>query len=596
MFNYNAKNYDAVTYTFPKTQGQLFNEDLVLNKAPSSYSDDYVDFTNNNSVYMGYTYNSTNDNPFNVTSSNPNFTFIYKTSGFTTDDRNIFANRYSSAFNFMIRSNRCIFGTEYCVYTPSTNPQIVVIRASSNANFKREVWDNNGNILQTSAVTGTYGNLSKGIGFFAGFNTGSEYFRNKFYWMYCSRENLTDSDVLKVIKYNEGIVDFSISPDSASFQSSGGSSAITVTSESNWTASTNNSWITINPSAGTSAVTSTTVTVSENKNFSARTGTVTFTDGENSVNLSVNQEKSPNKVFLKNLYREDEPIRMLIRNGSIIYREFFNLVFNVDVDSLTFDVTGGTQSINITANDNWTMTLPEWLTASSVSGKSSATVYLTAGENTGTTPLTGTITISCGGKTKEISVRQNTNIHYVSCIYWSGGVGTSINYMINTNFNATTDTVMRINYIGRGVANGDTVMGYSFNMPNCPDDNSDYRLFNYRQRAYFDFNTSRIFGGSGEYSYANNVEYDISVGNNYIYDNINSSIVASGTAQTSIAAPLATIYVHVACIKLKSFQIYRGENLVFDGKAAVLDGVVGLYDSVSGTMVTNPDIGLIYEE
>ena len=318
LFNYNAKQFDTATNTFPKTQGQLFDHDLVLNNAISKPADDYVVFNTNS--YMGYTFANSSSNPFNVTSSNKNFTFIYKTSGFTSDDTNILANRRN---DFMMRGNRAIFGTEYCVYTVNYNPQIVVIRVDSNGICSRNVVDVDGNVLQTSSTTITFRNNVDGIGFFAGFAQGGEYFRKTFYWMYCSRETLSDDEVLKVIQYNEGNLEFSIEPESVDFSYSGGSSAITVTSASNWSASTNDTWINVNPSSGTSAVTSTTVTVSENKNFSARTGTVTFTDGENSVNLSVNQEKSPNKVFLKNLYREDKPIRMLIRNGSIIYREFY---------------------------------------------------------------------------------------------------------------------------------------------------------------------------------------------------------------------------------------------------------------------------------
>ena len=200
MFNYNAREYDSTTKTFPKTTGQLFDYDLVLNNAITT-GDGYVTFTANS--YMTKTY-SYADNPFNVTSSNPYFTFIYKTSGWTNDDTNIFANR-KSQFNFMMRANRCIFGTEFCVFSPSNNPQYVVIRADLNAVFSRQEWDSNGNILSAATANGYYGNQSDGVGFFCGSANAGEYFRKTFYWMYCSRELLTDAEVLKVIKYNDGV-------------------------------------------------------------------------------------------------------------------------------------------------------------------------------------------------------------------------------------------------------------------------------------------------------------------------------------------------------------------------------------------------------
>ena len=37
MENYNEKNYYPSTYTIPKTEGQLFAQDIVLNSSPSSY-------------------------------------------------------------------------------------------------------------------------------------------------------------------------------------------------------------------------------------------------------------------------------------------------------------------------------------------------------------------------------------------------------------------------------------------------------------------------------------------------------------------------------------------------------------------------------
>ena len=198
MFNYNAKDYVPSTRTFPKTTGQLFDEDLVLN-ADIAVGDGYVNFTGNS--YMVKSYNA-NSNPFNVTTSSPHFTLIYKTSGWTADNTNIVSNRGTN-FNFMMRGNRCIFGTEYCIFTPTSNPQIMVIRADTGAAFSRQEWDSNGNVLTGATATGTFGSTSDSFNFFCGKNNGGEPFRSIFYWMYLSMETLTDEQVMQVIKYNE---------------------------------------------------------------------------------------------------------------------------------------------------------------------------------------------------------------------------------------------------------------------------------------------------------------------------------------------------------------------------------------------------------
>ncbi len=88
-FNYNAKEYDSTTHTFPKKNGQLFNQDLVLVNAPKSYAGYYVDFGNNtaktSAAWFGYNWDSASSNPFNRNYLNRGLTFIFKTSGYTQD-------------------------------------------------------------------------------------------------------------------------------------------------------------------------------------------------------------------------------------------------------------------------------------------------------------------------------------------------------------------------------------------------------------------------------------------------------------------------------------------------------------------------------
>lgn len=304
MFNYNAKEYNSSTYTFPKTPGQQFDEDLVLNGNPGTFDGESVNFTN--SRYWGKLYTSTAYNPFNRSSSNTTFTFVYKTSGFTQGNQNLFANR-GSDHQYMVRGN--MFHTSQSGFlrlTPSTNPQIVFVRIQANGQSERKVVDANGNVLQSvSASSITWGGASNAIVFFSGYGTqGNEYFRDRFYWMYCSLEALTDAEIKRVIAYNENtsIFETDITAITASYNST--TCAVTLTTEEDmaWTASTTNNWISISPSQGTGSSVFI-VTVAKNTAYTGRNGLVTVTNGEDTIEITVAQEKYPLLLPKNNIYR-----------------------------------------------------------------------------------------------------------------------------------------------------------------------------------------------------------------------------------------------------------------------------------------------------
>ena len=148
---------------------------------------------------------------------------------------------------------------------------------------------------------------SDGIGFFAGYATGDEYFSRKFYWMYCSNEALTDDEILQVIRYNESWYSIDISINTISTANTSGSTSLTITTEDEWSASTQDGWITLSQSSGTG---NTTITVGWNKNnFDGRTGTVTFTDTstQDSVELTITQEAN-NIIPIYKMYRGGDRI------------------------------------------------------------------------------------------------------------------------------------------------------------------------------------------------------------------------------------------------------------------------------------------------
>ena len=205
MYNYNAKEYDQSTMTFPKTHGQLFNEDLVLDQAPTNVSADCVSFVGSTAV-MVKGYNTSSDNPFNRDSSDRKLTAIYKVGSFTANDQTLFGNR-GSGYNYMIRGIQ--FHTSngsFLRYAPATDPYIMLVRVQEDGKCERSVLDVNGNVLQQASATSiSWGSASDKICFFSEYSW-SQYFNGILYWMYLSNDALTDSEVLQVINYNENVV------------------------------------------------------------------------------------------------------------------------------------------------------------------------------------------------------------------------------------------------------------------------------------------------------------------------------------------------------------------------------------------------------
>lgn len=197
MFNYNAKEYDASTHSFPKKSGQLFNEDLVLNSDAISASTDYV---NINGQWMGKQYSSTADNPFNRGNDGKELTFIYKADFGNSGTMNLFANR-GGEHNWMVRKSYFHSSSEIMQFTPSEEPCTIVITVDSNGNGERKCIETNQSATATNV---TYGSQSNAIGFFSGYgNRLSEMFAGDFYWMFCANRKLTDDEISTVIYYNE---------------------------------------------------------------------------------------------------------------------------------------------------------------------------------------------------------------------------------------------------------------------------------------------------------------------------------------------------------------------------------------------------------
>lgn len=160
------------------------------------------------------------------------------------------------------------------------------------------------------------------------------------------------------------ICSFSIAPTSASVSGSGGTGNINVTTTAScpWTATSNNSWITI-PSGGSGTGNGTVnYSVAANTGTSPRTGTIT------------------------------------VAGKTFTVTQAAACTFNIAPTSASVPGSGGTGNVGVTtaAGCAWTATSNDpWITIpSGGSGTGNGTVNYSVAANTGTTPRTGTLTVA----------------------------------------------------------------------------------------------------------------------------------------------------------------------------------------------------------
>ena len=167
---------------------------------------------------------------------------------------------------------------------------------------------------------------------------------------------------------------------------------------------------------------------------------------------------------------------------------------------------------------------------------------------------------------------------------------------INTGIYASTDISIRIKCLGKGYQlgeRGDNIFGFGPN--EGASDGDDFRLMCYDNNTVlaYDWRSDRIYTPySGLYD---GREIDYTCGNYYVYDNIEQEYLITGNTQSYVNESVP-IYVNVGKIWLKSFEIWKGQTKVFDGKAAYDSaGNIGLYDSVSNELLYNSNLSMVYE-
>lgn len=240
-----------------------------------------------------------------------------------------------------------------------------------------------------------------------------------------------------IITQEAGPATLSVLPTNLNIAAMAGSTAtFNVTSNTAWSVSSNQTWLTANPSTGTGNGT-VTLTTELNPTIVSRTATVTISaSGTTSQNITVTQAASPATISVS-------PTSMNIASAA-----------------------GSTATFNITSNTSWSVTSNQnWLTASPLTGTGNGTVTLTAELNPSLVSRTAIITISAIGVTSQtVTVMQIVGDATLSVsptnlnIGATGGSTTTFNVTSNAAWSASSDQTWLAVNPSSGTGNGSVTL------------------------------------------------------------------------------------------------------------------------------------------
>lgn len=201
LCNYNAKNFNPNTQTFVRSNNnQLFASDLTNNAGitGTTYSVSGGCVSMDGNFNFQYNFGQETDNPFNIEETSPETTIIYK-AAFVDNSRCLMTNReQGSNPNYQIFKSA--FGTSQSdflyIMIPDNQVATVMIRINGQGVAEKKWFEGN----RTKTETMYIANSSPYISFFG--DIGTDFFIGDFYWLYMSRNYLTDAQVAEVIAYN----------------------------------------------------------------------------------------------------------------------------------------------------------------------------------------------------------------------------------------------------------------------------------------------------------------------------------------------------------------------------------------------------------
>lgn len=195
--------------------------------------------------------------------------------------------------------------------------------------------------------------------------------------------SLTTSASTQIVQAGGG-GSLTVSPTAITADYTGGDKIMTVNATGNWSATSKPDWVTLSQSTGSSGQSTIIVTFAENTGDSARTGSITITDGTRIATVNLTQD-----YHIVQNYLSSSP------------------------SAITYDYAGGNNYVNINSSGEWTVTSkPDWITLTMDSGVSGTSILgVSASTNTSTeSGRTGNVVLSNGSTTLSIPVSQPAKV------------------------------------------------------------------------------------------------------------------------------------------------------------------------------------------
>ena len=213
---------------------------------------------------------------------------------------------------------------------------------------------------------------------------------------------------------------FTLSDQQLNAETAGLEKTIEFESNTDWTASSDASWLTVTPASGKASDAKVSITIKAEKNdtFDARTAKVNVTAGKNSAVITVNQAGK-------------------------------DVVFTLSDQQLNAETAGLEKTIEFESNTDWTASSDaSWLTVTPASGKASdakVSITIKAEKNTLAKTRNAKVSVSAGSKSAVITVNQEAAPAYVKVTpasdkpFGYSGLETSISVESNAAWTVSCD-------------------------------------------------------------------------------------------------------------------------------------------------------------
>ena len=277
----------------------------------------------------------------------------------------------------------------------TANPSAVTVPASGSAYTINLIYvDRNGNPVTLSGDTGLSGGVITWVG-----ETGNT-------TVTVSSNPTTSARTLTMVYSGNGVsasttftqdagAESITIPSSVNFGYEGGDESVTGSSNTSWTATTNDAWITFAPSSGAEGSINLSISAATNSSSSARTGYIYIHSIPTSALLKTIVVYQGG--FEEYLYVAPSELRFEDTGGTAVFTVSSNtswyITENVQRDVVTFstssvtmDNSGGSATVGLNCLGEWDVDYcPSWITLSANSGSGNTTLTITPDVNTGDT-------------------------------------------------------------------------------------------------------------------------------------------------------------------------------------------------------------------